>query len=160
LQTYREGDVVMTRNTGWSEFDRTDKILHKEFSFPANFRSVRNALRSITRSVSVDWPDGADVLDFELVLAEILNNIVEHAYAGNCEGMIQVSVFRSDNRFWCQVVDDGVKFLTGLLSDCAMPDPATLPEGGWGWNLVHSITSSVAYTRDGNTNRVTFSMPF
>ncbi|WP_280514091.1 hypothetical protein [Allosediminivita pacifica] len=40
-----------------------------------------------------------------------------------------------------------------------MPDPAGLPEGGFGWFLIHELARELAYRHDGGMNRLTFRLP-
>lgn len=96
----------------------------------------------------------------ELVLAEVLNNIVEHAYAGQ-SGEIALRLRWGAHGLDCCVCDCG----------CAMPglcpppggladwDPAAPPEGGFGWHLIHLLTEELHYDRIGNRNVLHFHLP-
>ncbi len=133
-----------------------------------DFESVRVALARVAtelerHGVAPDRIGGA-----ELVLAEVLNNIVEHAFLeaphGGSEGRIEISLAATNGRMRCDVRDNG----------CAMPGgkiplgrPLTpglklsdLPEGGFGWFLIRSLVEELDYHRDGRENILSFSIPF
>lgn len=99
----------------------------------------------------------------ELVLAEVLNNVAEHAYAGQA-GPVTVTVRGGAGGLGCLVVDQGVSMPDGTLpegrqvsrQDLALAD---LPEGGFGWHLIRTLTRDLAYTRIAGTNRLSFRLP-
>jgi serine/threonine-protein kinase RsbW len=105
-------------------------------------------------------PEASETL--ELVLAEVLNNIVEHAYPDGARGEISVTGQKTGNRFYVSVKDSGCP-MPGLTPP-ATPLPETgstleqLPEGGFGWFLIHALTDDLHYTREKNQNLLTFSM--
>ena len=41
-------------------------------------------------------------------------------------------------------------------ADCALVD---LPEGGFGWHLIRTLTRDLAYVRSGGCNRLSFLLP-
>lgn len=101
-----------------------------------------------------------DAAKLELALAEVLNNVVEHAYAGQ-RGCIGLSVGLSRAALLCRVADRGAA-LPGLVPPRIAPPGnrpdvvATLREGGWGWHLLHSLTRDIVYARTGSRNRLSF----
>ena len=93
----------------------------------------------------------------ELVLAEVLNNIAEHAYA-DAPGHVAVTVVLVADGIACEVVDEGAAMPGGALPEGNLPEEH-LPEGGFGWHLIRSLTRDVAYRRQRGTNRLTFHIP-
>lgn len=104
----------------------------------------------------------------EIVLAEVLNNVAEHAYASG-PGKITVTLRLGGAGLACQVTDDGVAMPGGRLPDGLHPmdksGPADsladvaledLPEGGFGWNMIRNLTESLHYARVGGQNRLSF----
>jgi serine/threonine-protein kinase RsbW len=99
----------------------------------------------------------------EVVLAEVLNNIAEHAYAEG-QGPVSLSLVRGPGGIACLVVDQGAAMPGGTLPvappplapDLSLED---LPEGGFGWHLIHSLTRDLAYRRTGGCNRLSFTLP-
>ena len=94
----------------------------------------------------------------ELALAEVLNNITEHAYA-NRPGLIRVSLQRSVAGLCCEIVDCGAGMPGGRLPGGRFPDLADLPEGGFGWGLIRALTQDLRYVRTAGENRLTFLIP-
>ena len=99
----------------------------------------------------------------ELVLAEVLNNIVEHAFAPGQAGRIAVMLRAGADHVLCEVRDDGCGMPGGRLpgADVTMtgPDPLALAEGGYGWFLIRSLAQGVTYDRGPAGNRLRFRVP-
>ena len=96
----------------------------------------------------------------ELVLAEVLNNICEHALRGATEGLIELYLRRDCAGLICEVLDDGLPMPgghppEGQRADLDRPLP-DLPEGGFGWFLISELTSGLCYDRIGGRNRLRF----
>jgi len=97
--------------------------------------------------------------DLELVLAEVLNNIVEHAYAQG-QGTILLELGARPGGLQCRVQDWGHAMPGGALpaGQLAARLPDDLPEGGFGWHLIRCLTRDLSYARIGGSNVVTFSI--
>lgn len=98
----------------------------------------------------------------EIVLAEVLNNIVEHAYA-TTTGDIALKVHRTDAGLACEVTDWGVE-MPGLTlpqgAFQALGEIDDLPEGGFGWFLIRSLVEGLIYRREMGENRLSFLLPY
>ncbi|QJF49905.1 ATP-binding protein [Roseobacter ponti] len=137
-------------------------------SFEVSLRSsdlaVREALARILTELDPLSLDIEETGTVELVLAEVLNNIVEHAYPAETEG--------GPIRIFCQPAQDGLHV---RITDCgaAMPeghlplgravevdvDFSELPEGGFGWFLIQDLAKDVEYVRVGAQNRLSMRLP-
>lgn len=97
----------------------------------------------------------------ELVLAEVLNNIAEHGTREtNQPPMIHFSVMLHDSGLVCAITDDGPVLPNGILSrQPDLPDAEAMPEGGFGWFLIHDLTQQLCYFRDGDRNILAFTIP-
>lgn len=95
----------------------------------------------------------------ELVLAEVLNNVVEHAYPVG-PGPVAVTMIPMAAGIHCLVVDHGLAMPGGALPEGKLPALGvpleSLPEGGFGWHLIRSLTRDLTYVRTGSSNRVSF----
>lgn len=96
----------------------------------------------------------------ELVLAEVLNNIVEHAYAGTV-GDISIRLVRTACGIDCCIRDAGRP-----MPDLCPPHGGLIaweadapPEGGFGWHLIHLLTEGLHYRRAGAQNELRFHLP-
>lgn len=100
----------------------------------------------------------------ELALAEALNNVVEHALAtSNGETMIEVQGQYCDSGLHLTIIDQGREMPHGIAPAAQKPDldvpHADMPEGGFGWFMIHSLASQVHYARIGDTNHLTLLLP-
>ncbi|MGL4319990.1 MAG: ATP-binding protein [Paracoccaceae bacterium] len=135
------------------------RVLIAQLAFPATFGHVRDALAALMAG-----PVLADVSDddkgtAELVLAEAMNNIVEHAYAETGQGEITLTLWQSEGEVACRITDRGASMPDeilpeGLLADHTAEDE--LPEGGFGWYLIRSLSRDLRYIRLGTLNELTF----
>jgi serine/threonine-protein kinase RsbW len=95
----------------------------------------------------------------ELVIAEALNNIVEHAY-GEDGGEIEIVLRRAPGALFCQIADRGRPMPGGTAPAGRLPaaDTANPPEGGFGWYLIRSLSQDLRYRREDDWNRLSFSL--
>jgi serine/threonine-protein kinase RsbW len=137
--------------------------LRYRLRFAAEPLAVRAALRgAVARFARRIGPRDAGAL--ELALAEALNNVVEHAYAGQC-GTISLSIEVDHQTLHCQIVDQGgaMPGLTpplGHTSEALAAHRDLMCEGGWGWHLIRSLTQDLVYDRVGDENRLSFRIGF
>ena len=139
---------------------RTDGTL--ELHFLADPFAVRAALSTVGKRlagrISVEQSGM-----LELTLAEVLNNIVEHAYADEPVGDIRLLLKERPDRLECLIEDRGRAMPDLCLPLGRMPEPDLptehLAEGGWGWALIRALTTELAYERTGCLNRVKFCIP-
>lgn len=145
---------------GWPT-DRDTRVLH--LLFRGDPKSVRRALAmamEVFRRLPLDAAQSGVV---EIVLAEVLNNVVEHAYAGAGRGMVEVEAAQWRTALVFRIRDDGAPMPHGVLPPRCVRDLAVktedLPEGGFGWSLIRELTEGLSYRRDGHRNELTFRIP-
>ena len=96
------------------------------------------------------------VISTEIVLAEVLNNIAEHSYQESRLGDVTISVLCTDDMISVETRDYGLP-MPGLsppqtgLDDMQM-EVEDLPEGGFGWFFIRSLSSHMEYRRVGSQN--------
>ena len=120
--------------------------------------SVRLGLQEALSSEPISRLTEDDRGTVQIVLAEVLNNVVEHAYA-TASGSIVVSVSLNDGTLNCRVEDEGIAMPGGQPPDGLPPDPAELPEGGFGWHLIRTLCHNLCYEQIDGINRLSFSLP-
>ncbi|MFU8777288.1 MAG: ATP-binding protein [Roseovarius sp.] len=95
----------------------------------------------------------------EIVLAEALNNIVEHAYPPEAPGAIRLALRLGPARLVCVLSDHGTALPRGALPDGTLPNHEVardaLPEGGFGWFLIRDLTDRLDYRRDAGWSHLT-----
>lgn len=142
---------------------RTQPMFHRVLQAePQDVRQTLEDLRiRFAKEVSADAMGR-----LELVLAEVMNNVAEHASATDMPATdarsMHLCVVMHDNGLSCAITDDGGK----LPADCLLPrtlpalDPLDLPEGGFGWCLIQGLTQSLCYYREGQRNCLAFTVPY
>jgi serine/threonine-protein kinase RsbW len=135
-----------------------------EFSlqFPSSAKDVRGALlkmRSYLRHIGITGDAAGQI---EIVLAEILNNVVEHALQEAGGGMIQLNCEPREDMLRFAVCDNGDAMPDGRVPGPRLPCLNTaihdLPEGGFGWALVHMLARDLHYERIATNNILYFSV--
>ncbi len=92
----------------------------------------------------------------EIVLAEVLNNIVEHAYCGTT-GPIRIWLRREGaTGLACRIEDQGGPLPGSVVPQSDLPEAGSLAEGGFGWFLIRSLASGLEYRRQGDVNCLSF----
>ena len=119
--------------------------------------SVRRGLATIIAAPLIARLPADHRATVELVLAEVLNNVAEHAYADS-SGDVAVTLRLAATGLACQVVDQGQAMPGGRLPKGALP-AVDLPEGGFGWHLLRSLTRDLHYHRADGQNRLGFVIP-
>lgn len=128
----------------------------------ANLASVGSVSEAIQAyCLSLSNPDSAVPLlgpDMNLVLSELLTNIVKHAYGGSASGNIEIRARFLGQYLEVLIVDQGSELPKGVLEKCSVEfdgdDLFALPEGGFGWSIVHSIIDEIEYQRADDSNRL------
>lgn len=138
----------------------SDDTLRAPFrrSLDSNPIAVREALADIVAFLADGGVSEDGRAQAELVFAEVLNNIEEHAYAGRDDGRVDVTILLTPQDARVDVRDRGVAMPDHTTPDGVAPDPADLPEGGFGWFLIYTLTQDLTYGRVADENRLTFTM--
>lgn len=144
---------------------RSDQDLFR--IIPSDPDAVRLALKDICDDLTARAVHGDLCSRVELVLAEVLNNIVEHA---NCDQpgapiTLHLVVMPSpeQNEISFTIIDNGLPMPGLALPERGAPvldasDPETLPEGGFGWGLIRELTATLSYQRLPSQNRLSFTI--
>ena len=118
--------------------------------------AVRAALHHLFTGHTLKLLAASDRGAAEILLAEVLNNVVEHAYA-NLDGRIEMTIRVEDGSLICMIVDHGESMPACMLcGDLPSLSPDDLPEGGFGWHLIRTLASDLEYRRNDNRNELSF----
>lgn len=93
--------------------------------------------------------------NIQIVLAEALNNIIEHGFERENAGLIEIDIEVSGGTVVIHLSDNGKSFTPPTPTQTPMQDSGdfdNLPEGGFGWFLIREITSSYECYRRSNQN--------
>ena len=136
------------------------------FRFSHQFLSgddnTRSALSILDRKLADRGFEGADRENVELVLAEVLNNLAEHAYVPP-GGPVDLSLVVTRDGLVFRIADLGAPVPDTVLSEPRLPVTAEggdMPEGGWGWYIVHALSQDISYARDGSWNVLRLTIPW
>ncbi|MDG2340178.1 MAG: ATP-binding protein [Paracoccaceae bacterium] len=132
------------------------------FLIAPDFGSVRNTLVRVSAWLSDQnvQPENCD--NVQLVLAEILNNIVEHGSLWASQE-IKLTVSLTSENIDCRIRDLGRPIRVLLRkSNYGLPDETVtseLPEGGFGLFLVQSIARDIRYLPIKTGNHLALCVP-
>lgn len=131
--------------------------------FSALDLDVRNSLGRLRQFLKQGGYGGETRDTVETVLGEVLNNVVEHAYAGRGDGEVDL-LFRKGPGVLCFRVCDRGNPMPGLTLPKGLPAAIEkpvqrLPEGGFGWFLVRTLARDLRYRRESDLNVLTFTIP-
>jgi serine/threonine-protein kinase RsbW len=125
---------------------------------------VRDALARMRGALSAWSVVPGDQGTAEMVLAEVLNNIVEHAYVDRGNAEFKLFLWRMRGGLRVHVVDDGLPMPGERLPEQRLASLdvglADLPEGGFGWSLIRQLTEGLCYQRCANENHLRLKIPF
>ncbi|MCG6901387.1 MAG: ATP-binding protein [Rhodobacter sp.] len=127
-------------------------------------RATPMAVRDALAEARGGWRDlgldPATCATAEQVLAEILNNVVEHALPDRPDALVVLECDAAGSGMAFEVRDDGdpmpgLRLPKGAAADIG-EDPALLPEGGFGWFMIRQLTRDLSYRRQDGLNRLRF----
>jgi serine/threonine-protein kinase RsbW len=118
--------------------------------------AVRDSLRELRGSLAPLGLSPDQLATLEMVMAEVLNNIVEHAYRETIGGVIHMSVVAGRDGVCCHICDSGMPMPDGGLPNGACVGSDTplgrLPEGGFGWFMIRALCTDLVYRRIAGRN--------
>ena len=129
-------------------------------TFPGTPMSVRRGLEAVMASLRPLALESEELGTIELVLAEALNNIVEHAYAEEERGWINLECQWAPDGLHVTIQDEGKEMPGGVAPvgrRAPLPEELeAMPEGGFGWFLICDLSRDVRYARDKGINTLSF----
>lgn len=129
-------------------------------SFEPTFGNI-DMVRAAVRGVCSDFfqldDGGTCIMDFCLIVTELMNNAVEHS----ASSVLDAEIILSDNEALFRLISEGTGFdptqtaeMPGLQQD------GDLPEGGYGLALIQALADGMEYERRENSNMVTLRKRF
>ena len=122
--------------------------------------AVREALIAIDKVLQSIQASHEFQTTSQIVLAEALNNIVEHAYGAPGMGKIELTLCLLDDHIQVELRDSGKpmpdRVIPSADSPRTGPAPETLPEGGFGWKIIDDLTQDLNYRRNPGGNVLRF----
>lgn len=114
---------------------------------PADAASVRALLQRLEAGPALSALSPGERECTLLVLAEAMNNVVEHGYA---DGPGWIGLLRARDGAW-RIIDRAAP----LPAIPRRPMPGSAAEGGFGWPLIHALTDAIRIDRKRGLNVLT-----
>ena len=132
-------------------------------SYPAEFRWVRRAVQSAMDALEGDGVAPKALESVEIMLAEALNNVAEHAYPPDNPGKMRLRIRRRGLSLMVEIRDSGRPMPKGRAPVGNHPmtefhQHDSMPEGGYGWFLIRELVSDLVYDRHDEENFLVFRM--
>ena len=127
--------------------------LHLRIVLSPDFHAVRDALADALEALRYLHLTEDERGTFEIVLAEALNNVVEHVPEAD---EIEVRIHGTGRRLRCMVTDDGTPLRCDPRPDPGPPQPWEPREGGFGCFLIDALAQDVRYAFIAGRNRLSF----
>jgi len=138
----------------------TDQTEITRVHFNADPLCVGAVIDTLLARIFAVAPAGDDRANFEIALAEVINNIIEHACRYDASALIEVRAVRHPSGVQFHFLDSGSGMPEGEIPagklrdlDCSRHE---LPEGGFGWFLIRSLTDDLHYCRRDGQNHLSF----
>ncbi|MEK6216404.1 MAG: ATP-binding protein [Boseongicola sp.] len=131
-------------------------------AFRATFDNVRLAVETAMSTLQPLDLSIEDASSIEIVLAEALNNVVEHAYPPEHPGDVKLVLRHGRAGLLIEIRDRGKPMPNGRTPDGEHPADAAarnhMPEGGYGWFLIKQLARDMVYDRENGENFLIFRM--
>ncbi len=128
--------------------------------YKGSTNGVRHALFDLRRALSGAGAADEELASAEIVVAEALNNVVEHALAEETRPSFHLCACSVEDGMNIVIRDKGRPMPDGKPPIGELPeipsDLVDLPEGGFGWFLIRELARDLTYVRQGEENKLTF----
>ena len=132
-------------------------------AFRATFDNVRLAIENAMSTLQPLGLSAEEASSVEIVLAEALNNVVEHAYPRGQTGDVKLVLRHGRAGLLIEIRDNGKPMPNGRTPDGEHPADSAVqdstPEGGYGWFLIRNLARDMVYDRENGENFLIFRMP-
>ena len=129
---------------------------------PARNASIREALAETRARLARAPLLDEELATVEVVLAEVMNNVAEHAYAWRRDGEMVLGLRLAEEGLLVSVTDEGRPMPDDDLPFGQRLDPTLplddMPEGGFGWLIIRQLARDVTYLRRDGVNQLSFRM--
>lgn len=129
----------------------------------ATLLDVRETMKQLRLALLNAGRPQIEISCAEIVVAEVLNNIVKHAHNKSEQGWFELQCTAQHDGLQIVCRDNGIPMPGGAAPGGVLPNVdgfiEELPEGGWGWSLVRTLSRDLKYMRVKDTNIVSFLLP-
>ena len=129
---------------------------------PSSNEGVRECIAVSAAFVREVGGSEQDLTAVELAMAEVLNNVVEHAYGDQGVGPMTLEIEALEDEIRLRIRDSGYPMPKGRLPSGQAADTTLADfeqdEGGYGLHMIRQLAKKLRYTRVGEENHLTFRM--
>jgi serine/threonine-protein kinase RsbW len=134
-------------------------IPHIHFTVQSGVYAAREASAKLMDGLAPLDLDIEEAGTVELVMAEALNNIVEHGYPDPKNGgPISIYCEHGNKGLQIKLIDKGLPMPDGKtpvgLAVNTNVEMVDMPEGGFGWFIIKDLAKDVVYSRSKEANRL------
>lgn len=122
----------------------------------SNINMVRAAVRGICADFFLLSEETEIIMDFCLIVTELMNNAVEHAH---CQE-INIELSLTDHEATFCLISDGNGFDPTQRATMPEIEADELPEGGYGLAIIQALADDIEYECLENKNMVTLRKSF
>jgi len=120
--------------------------------------AVSDSLQNLRAGLADSGLEAETLGRVEIALAEVLNNITEHGHAETGVDTVRLSARISDQDIRVEIRDSGASVPEACLNSAHLPDSSgplhSLPEGGFGWYLIHNMVDDLRYSQEHGENQL------
>ena len=120
-------------------------------TLPSEPARLREARRWIARLAQESGLEPGSCHELAVAFGEIASNIHRHAYAGRCDGRVELRVGLETDRVVVTILHEGSKFDSIRY---VPPDLVRPAEGGYGIYLVTKLVDEVSFEESGASGRI------
>ncbi len=136
-----------------------------ERRIPTDYRWVRRTIHEVEDELAAAGLPSEHIGSISIVLAEALNNIVEHAFGEKADEEITLVLRLRNKSLLVELRDKGKPMPRGRapIGNHPMSDFnqfEKLPEGGYGWYLIRELVQDLIYDRKNDENILFFRYRF
>ena len=137
---------------------RSDVI---EKRIPTDYRWVRRAIHEVEEDLAQAGIGKEDIGSISIVLAEVLNNVVEHAFGDKNGEDITLIIRPRSKSLLVEIRDSGRPMPKGRAPIGNHPMTEfnqfdCMHEGGYGWFLIRELVQDLVYDRQNEENILFF----
>lgn len=131
-------------------------LFSRRYTFCSDIAKVHIVLAEILKDLQANAVSADQKSSVEILLAESVNNIIEHAYQFEKSYRIELTYVHNNHALEFRLTDQGRSMPFGELPKPGQPTDFTtlaeLPEGGFGWGLIRDLADEISYDRRDNKN--------
>lgn len=128
---------------------------HYDIRLLAKEESIPKVINCIDKRMSRAGFSKEEILDLQVAVEECYVNIINHGYRKG-EGFIWITFDSGENYFTVTLEDEAPRFDPTLYhKPNRVENVQDQPIGGWGINLIKSLTDEIRYDYEDNKNKLT-----